>query len=77
MRGFFKRITIGNEIRYRIEFSLEEIQQLCAVACPLHMSSAGCNGPFSVRLASSSTSNTRAKKTRSDRASRGKRIRFT
>jgi hypothetical protein len=53
MRGFFKLITIGNEVRYGMEFSLEDAQQLCAAAFPLHTSSAGSNAslsaqPFSV-----------------------------
>ena len=43
MRGFFKLITIGNEVRYGMEFSLEDVQQLCAAAFPLHTSSAGSN----------------------------------
>jgi len=30
MRGFFKLITIGNEVLYGIEFSLEDVQQLYA-----------------------------------------------
>jgi hypothetical protein len=41
VRGFFKLITIGNEMRYGMEFSLEDVQQLCAAAFPLHTSSAG------------------------------------
>jgi hypothetical protein len=32
MRGFFKLITIGNEVRYSMVFSLEDVQQLCAIA---------------------------------------------
>jgi hypothetical protein len=43
IHGFFKLITIGNEARYGIEFSLEDVQQLCAVAIPLHSSSTGSN----------------------------------
>jgi hypothetical protein len=49
MRGFFKLITIGNEVRYGIEFSLEDVQQFCAEAFPLHTSSAGPNASFSAR----------------------------
>ena len=49
MRGFFKLITIGNEVRYGMEFSLEDVQQLCAAAFPLHTSSAGSNASFSAR----------------------------
>ena len=47
MRGLFKLITIGNEVRYGMEFSLEDVQQLCAAAFPLRMSSAGSNASFS------------------------------
>ena len=51
MRGFFKHIIIRNEIRYGIEVSLEGVQQLCTVPCPLHTSSASCDGSFFVRPA--------------------------
>jgi hypothetical protein len=43
MRGFFKLITIGNEVRYGVEFSLEDVRQLCAAAFPLHTSLPGSN----------------------------------
>jgi hypothetical protein len=49
MRGFFKLITIGNEVRYGMEFSLEDVQQLCAATFPLHTSSAGSNASFSTQ----------------------------
>jgi hypothetical protein len=49
MRGFFKLITIGNEVRYGMEFSLEDVQQFCAAAFPLHTSSASSNASFSAR----------------------------
>jgi hypothetical protein len=49
MSGFFKLITIGNEVRYSMEFSLEDVQQLCAAAFPLHTSSASSNASFSAR----------------------------
>jgi hypothetical protein len=49
MRGFFKLITIGNKIRYGMEFSLDDVQQLCAAAFPLHTSSAGSTASFSAR----------------------------
>ena len=49
MRGFFKLIIIGNEVRYSMEFSLEDVQQLCAAAFPLHMSSASSNASFPAR----------------------------
>jgi hypothetical protein len=38
MHGFLKRITMGNEIRYRIEFSLGQSQELGVLASPLHTS---------------------------------------
>ena len=47
MRGFFKLITIGNEVHYSIEFSLDDVQQQCAIAFPLHTSLAGSNALFS------------------------------
>jgi len=49
MRRFFKLITVRNEVRYSMEFSLENVQQLCAAAFPLHTSSAGSNALFSAR----------------------------
>jgi hypothetical protein len=49
MQRFFKLITIGNKVRYSIEFSLKDVQQLYAVAFPLYMSSAGSNASFSTR----------------------------
>jgi hypothetical protein len=49
MRGFFKLTTIKNKVRYSIEFSLEDVQQLCAAAFPLHTSSAGSNASFSAQ----------------------------
>jgi hypothetical protein len=49
MRGFFKLITIGNKVHYSMEFSLEDVQQLCAAAFPLHTSSAGSNALFSAQ----------------------------
>jgi hypothetical protein len=49
MLRFFKLITIGNEVRYSVEFSLEDVQQLCVAAFPLHTSSAGSNASFSAR----------------------------
>jgi hypothetical protein len=47
MRGFFKLMTIRNEVRYSIELSLEDVQQVCAAAFPLHTSSASSNASFS------------------------------
>jgi hypothetical protein len=49
MRRFFKLITVRNEVRYSMEFSLENVQQLCVAAFPLHTSSAGSNALFSAR----------------------------
>jgi hypothetical protein len=49
MRRFFKLITIGNEVHYSMEFSLDDVQQQCATAFPLHTSSAGSNASFSAR----------------------------
>jgi hypothetical protein len=49
MCEFFKLITIRNKVCYSIEFSLEDVQQLCAVAFPLHTSSAGSNASFFAR----------------------------
>jgi hypothetical protein len=41
MYRFFELVTIGNEVYYSIEFSLEDVQQLCAIAFPLYTSLAG------------------------------------
>jgi hypothetical protein len=60
MRGFFKLITIGNEVHYSIEFSLEDVQQLCVAAFPLHTSLAGSNASFSTRPARPFSAHTRA-----------------
>jgi hypothetical protein len=76
MRGFFKLITIGNEVRYGIEFSLEDVQQLCAAAFPLHTSSAGSNASFSAQP--SRRAQTFSAYARAENApSRSKRPRFT
>jgi len=45
--GFFKLVTIGNEVRYGMEFSLEDVEQLCATTLPLHTSSTGSSTSFS------------------------------
>jgi hypothetical protein len=76
MRGFFKRTTIGNEIQYGMEFSLEQLQELYAYACP-HASHPGSNRYFSTGSASSSRQPTQAKKIRSGPMSQSKRTRFT
>jgi hypothetical protein len=73
MRGFFKLITIGNEVRYGMEFSLEDVQQLCAAAFPLHTSSAGSNASFSAQPSQPFSACARAK----NAPSRSKRPRFT
>jgi hypothetical protein len=41
MCGFIKRVTIEDEIRYSMEFNLEQVQEprARAIACPLHMPS--------------------------------------
>jgi hypothetical protein len=33
MRGVFKRVIVGNEVRYGMEYNLEELH---AVTCPQH-----------------------------------------
>jgi Myb-like DNA-binding domain len=76
MRGFFKLITIGNEVRYGMEFSLEDVQQLCAAAFPLHTSSAGSNASFSARPAPPFSACTRAENASGATPSRSKRPRF-
>jgi hypothetical protein len=48
MRGFLKRTTIGDEIRYSIEFSLEQLQGLYDVACPLYATSPSSNRDSSI-----------------------------
>jgi hypothetical protein len=76
MRGFFNLITVGNEVRYGMGFSLEDIQQLCAIAFPLHLSFAGSNASFSAQpsqRAQPSNACARAK----NAPSRSKRPRFT
>jgi hypothetical protein len=82
MRGFFKLITIGNEVRYGMEFSLEDVQQLCAAAFPLHTSSASSNASFSARPSRRARHSRRAQPfsacARAENApSRSKRPRFT
>jgi hypothetical protein len=76
MCGFFKLITIGNEVHYSMEFSLEDVQQLCTTAFPLHMSLAGSNASFSTRpsrRAQPFSASARAE----NAPSRSKRPRFT
>jgi hypothetical protein len=77
MHGFLKRMTIRNEIRYGIKFSLEEVPQLCAVACPLYMSSASSSRHFSTNPVGSCSTVTRAKKTQTAPSSRSKCHSFT
>jgi hypothetical protein len=77
MHGFFKRTTIGNEIRYSMDFSLEQLQGLCAVACPLHATSPSSDRDSSAGPASLPKVSTRVKKTRSAPPSRSKRTPFT
>jgi hypothetical protein len=35
MQGFFKRTVIGNKTSYSLDFSLEQLQELCASLLPL------------------------------------------
>jgi hypothetical protein len=77
MRGFFKRITIGNETRYSIDFSLEQLQGLCAVACPLHAIPPNSDRDISARPANLPKVSSRVKKTRLAPPSRSKRSPFT
>jgi hypothetical protein len=76
MRGFFKLITIRNEVRYGIEFSLEDVQQLCAAAFPLHTSSTGPNASFSARPSRRAWSFSACAQAE-NASSRSKRPRFT
>jgi len=77
MHGFFKRTTIGNETRYSMDFSLEQLQELCAVACPLHATPPISDRYFSAGKANLPKVGTRVKKTRSAPPSRSKRTPFT
>jgi hypothetical protein len=78
MRGFFKLITIENEVRYGMEFSLEDVQQLCAATFPLHTSSTGSSRPFSARAARPFSARARAKKNGSGASSSWSKLsRFT
>jgi hypothetical protein len=65
MHRFFKRTTIRNEIRYSMDFSLEQLQGLCAVVCPLHATSPSSNKDSSVGLAKLPKVSTQVKKTQS------------
>jgi len=77
MHGFLKRTTIRDKIQYSMEFSLEQLYKLCALACPQHTSQAGSNRGSSTRSASSSRLLTQAKKNRSGPPSQIKGTRFT
>jgi Myb-like DNA-binding domain len=72
MHGFFKRTLIGDEIRYGMEFSLEQLHELCALACP-HASRA----VSSIRSVGSPRPPTRARKTGSGPPPKIKGTRFT
>jgi hypothetical protein len=76
MNGFFKRTTIGNETRYSMDFSLEQLQGLCALACPQHATLPNSDRD-SVGPANLPKVSTRVKKTRSAPPSRSKRTPFT
>jgi hypothetical protein len=77
MHGFFKRTTIGNEIRYSMDFSLEQLQGLCALACPRHATPPNSDRDSSAGPANIPKVSTRVKKTRSAPPSRSKRTPFT
>jgi hypothetical protein len=64
--------TIGDEIRYGTEFSLEQLHELCALVCP-HASQAGA----STGSVGSARPPTQAKKTGSGPPSQIKGTRFT
>jgi len=76
MQGFFKCTTIKDKIQYSIEFSLEQLHELCALACP-YASQASFNKGSSTESASSACLPTQAKKTRSGPPSQIKGTRFT
>src|SRR5450432_2081827 len=76
MHRFLNRTTIGDEIRYSMEFSLEQLHELCAPACPQHTSQAGSNRGSSTGSAGSFRLPTQAK-TRSGPPSQVKGTRFT
>jgi hypothetical protein len=50
IHGFLKRTTIGNEIRYSMDFSLEQLQGLCAGASHLHSISPSSGRDFTERM---------------------------
>jgi hypothetical protein len=50
MRRFFKCTTIRNEICYSLDFSLEQLQGLCAIACLLYATLPNSDRDFSVGL---------------------------
>src|SRR5436190_21248845 len=75
MHGFFKRTTIGNGIRYGMDFSLEQLRELCA--CLLHATLPIPDRYFSVGKANLPKVGTRVKKTRSTPPSRSKHTPFT
>jgi hypothetical protein len=76
MHGFFKRTTIGNKIHYSIDFSLEQLQGLCAVVCPLHATPPSSDRESSAGQANLPKVSTQVKKTRSALPSWSKRTLF-
>jgi hypothetical protein len=74
LHGFLKRTTIGHDIHYGIEFSLEQLQP---PTCPPHISWASSNRDSSTASASSSLLSTQAKKIKSGPPSQSMRTRFT
>jgi hypothetical protein len=77
MHGFLKRTTIGDEICYGIEFSLEQLYELCALLCSQYMLQAGSNRDSSTGPVGCSRLRTQAKKTGSGPPSQIKGTRFT
>jgi hypothetical protein len=77
MHRIFKRTTIGDEIRYSIEFSLEQLQELGTFSSPLHTRLSSSDIHSSIGAASSSRRRTRANKTRADAPSQIRRAQFT
>jgi hypothetical protein len=77
MHGFSKRTTIGGGIRYSIELSLKQLQELGALASPLYTRLSSSDIHPSIGAAGSSTRRTQANKTRAGAPSQNKRARLT
>jgi len=76
MHGFLQRMKIRNETHYAMEFSLEQLQGLCAASFPLHTSSASSNRHSFVRPEGVSRTRMAVKTTRSAPVSQSKRPPF-